>query len=294
MSKDSKGILITLLAALLFGMFPSCARLFYADGGNQITFIIVTTFSRMFFLVSAAVLQGGKFFPSRSDTKEALKGGLCQALSATGVLTAMLYLPGAVVMCILFTHTLMLLLLYVIKKEIPLTFHILICTCAALLSLTVILDVWNTETHFSLIGFTFAFGAAAVTVFRMYVYQQQTKKREPMIVGAENFIFSLLFTLLLLMYESPVMPEHSMSYVYLLIASVSMGIGTICMFYGISLLGSFKFSLLVKIEPLFTLIYGVILAKEYLKFSQTLGVVGLVASLMAFQWFEMNKKQKKI
>ena len=55
------------------------------------------------------------------------------------------------------------------------------------------------------------------------------------------------------------------------------------MFYAISLLGSFDYSLLSKIEPVFTALFSFLLLGEILKPLQYLGMVIVLGSLAMYQ-----------
>ena len=106
------GIFVTLATAVAFGAYPPATRAVYADGGNAVFILLVTTFARALALYLFCVLLHKPIFKTKKDTKIAIIGGFFQALSVLGIFSALTYLPGAVVIIIVFTHTLMLLFLW--------------------------------------------------------------------------------------------------------------------------------------------------------------------------------------
>ncbi len=288
-SNRSTGISIAVLSAVAFGLYPPMARLVYADGGNQTLVILVTTFARAFSLGGFCVLTGRRLFTSKSRLRLALNGGFFQAVSIFGIFSAMRYLPGAVVIVLIFTHTLMLMFFLAWKGHLKIYASTILTTLTALAGLSLVLDLWVNVRGLSVIGVLFGLMSAVATMSRLYAYQEQTKQQDPAVVGAENFLFAFLFVLPFFFLEAPILPAHPQSYVHLLLACISLVLGTFGMFYGIALLGSFRFSLVIKLEPLFTTLFGVWLAGEYLQRSQYAGIVILISSLIAFQVFDSRR-----
>ena len=106
------GIFVTLATAIAFGAYPPAVRAIYADGGNAVFILLVTTFARALALYLFCVLFHKPIFKTKKDIKITIIGGFLQALGIFGVFSALTYLPGAVVIIIVFTHTLMLLFLW--------------------------------------------------------------------------------------------------------------------------------------------------------------------------------------
>jgi drug/metabolite transporter (DMT)-like permease len=66
------------------------------------------------------------------------------------------------------------------------------------------------------------------------------------------------------------------------------------MFYGIALVGAFQFSLMVKLEPVFTALFSWVVLSEVLNFSQYFGMLLVVGSLIAYQYYEAKNATKKM
>lgn len=278
-----KGILVSLFAAMVYGVYPPMARLVYADSGNESLVILATTFARAIFFLGFCFFSGKRIFRDSKNLSLAVIGGFFQAVSIFGIFFAMKYLPGAVVIVLVFTHTLMLMFFLAWKRELTIHRYTLFSTLSALFGLSLVLNVWGKVGNLSVFGVVLGVVAAVATMSRLYAYQSQTKDTHPAVVGAENFLFAALFVLPIVFYDFPRLPVHAVSNIFLLYACLSLGAGTFALFYGISLLGSFRFSLVIKLEPLFTTIFGVWFAGEHLFESQYAGIGILIASLLAFQ-----------
>ncbi|MFH1158603.1 MAG: DMT family transporter [Pseudomonadota bacterium] len=287
------GVSIAIAAAVAFGAYPPAARAVYADGGNAVFMILVTTFSRALTLNLFCLLLHKPVFKTKKDIRTALTGGFFQFLSISGILSALAYLPGAVVIVIVFTHTLMLLFFMAWRGEIKITAQTLVTTLAALGGLSLVLNIWQQqEQHLSYLGMGLAFMAAVAAMSRVYVYGHLTKTRNPAIVGAEAFLIAAAFTLLVLFFKMPHAPASFAGYGWASLGCLSLILGTFGMFYGISILGSFNFSLLLKLEPIFTAIFSVVLINEVLSWHQYAGMLVVIASLIVYQYIDYKKRPK--
>jgi drug/metabolite transporter (DMT)-like permease len=106
------------------------------------------------------------------------------------------------------------------------------------------------------------------------------------IVGAQVFAYASICSLAVMFWQWPVFPVSIVGFTYLALCVISLGLGSICMFYGISLIGSFKFSLFTKLEPVFTCLYSYMIISETLHPSQYLGIGLVLGSLIVYQLLE--------
>lgn len=284
------GILIAVASAVAFGLYPPAARAVYADGGNAVFVILLTTFMRALALALFCAATRRRLFKTLSDTRQAASGGFFQALSILGIFASLQYLPGPVMIIIVFSHTLMLLFFLAWKGEVRLDASTVAVTVSALAGLALVLDLWSVKETGSLIGMALAFMAALATVSRMYIYGRQTRERNPAVVGAETFIFATLFALFVLVAGWPALPQSAAGYLWAGLAAGSLTAGTFGMFYGIALLGSFRFSMFLKLEPVFTSLFSALLIHDMLKGSQYAGIGLVTASLAIFQFLEHRRK----
>lgn len=279
-------LLVPALAGVSFGLYPAAAKLAYIDGANLTFVLSVTTFSRAFALVLFCLCTGKVLLPKRPQWRSTLSGGFFQALSVFGIIASLLYLPGPVTIILVFTHTIMLLLLLAYKGEIKLTAFAIISTLSALFGVSLVVDVWHNLHNLSWIGICLAMLSAFATVSRLYIFGKQVQDINPAVVGARIFSVAFLFLGSLVLFKAPVGPASAAGYIGLAWCCVSLILGTFCMFYGIAIAGSFQYSLMAKLEPMFTALFSFLLLGEVLNPYQYIGMIVVIGSLIGYQYFD--------
>ena len=284
------GILICVISAVIFGLYPPASRGAYQDGANITFVILVTTFCRFAGLYALAFMKKKKIFQDFHEYKTSLYAGIFQALSIIGILGGAFFMPGAVVIIIMFSYSLMLLFFSAWRKEMKLNIANITSTLTALLGLGMVLNIGSDGFSYPLIGIALAFMAAVATFARTYIFGQQSKKaRHPLVTGTETFAVASFLLLLLLFWELPEIPQSSFGGLMTATAALSLTLGSFGMFYGISYLGSYKFSMIMKLEPIFTTLFGIVLIGDVLAIPQYAGIVLVLASLISLQLFDRQK-----
>ncbi len=287
------GVITAILASAVFGLYPATSRAVYADGGNAAAVILATAWARGLGLALYCLFARQRIFQTREDNKQAVIGGFFQACSNLGIFLALLYIPGPLVIIIVFTHTLMLLFYMAWRGEIKLDFLNIATTIVALLGLSFVLDIWHVQAKAHWIGMGLAFISALATVSRLYVYGHQTQVRPPIAVGAENLLVAAFLLLAVALFQAPHFPDTFMGNVYVAESCLSLTLGSFLMFWGISLLGSFQYSLMCKIEPVFTALFSVFLLNEVLGLYQYIGMALVLGSLAAYQIVCQKRRAKE-
>ncbi|HCK32208.1 MAG: hypothetical protein CMH32_06450 [Micavibrio sp.] len=291
--KEVVGILICLISAVIFGLYPSAARGAYIDGANITFVVILTTFCRLLGLYSVSLMRGLKPFEKFSDYKVSAVAGVFQAISIIGILGGAFFLPGAVVIIIMFTYSLMLLFFSAYRGDLKLNIANILSTLTALAGLALVLRIGTHDDSYPLIGILLAFMAAIATFSRSYIYGQQSKNRSPLVIGAESFSVAFVLLLFLILWQWPVMPNNFSGLTMAMLSALSLTIGSFGMFYGIAYIGAYKFSMIMKLEPVFTTIFGIILVGDVLNSSQYTGIALVLISLISLQLFDKQNDAKK-
>lgn len=283
------GVVVALISAIIFGLYPPASRGAYLDGANITFVILVTTFCRMASLYIFALWRDDKPFQNFQDYKISAIAGTFQAISIIGLIAGSFYLPGAVVITIMFSYALLLLVFSVARGEMRLTFANASSTIFALLGLGLVMDIGLDGLSYPVIGIALAFMAAVATFARAYIYGKQSQSRHPITIGAEAFVVAFTILLALCWWQMPQPPETLHGLVMTGLASLSLAAGSFGMFYGIALLGAYKFGMLMKLEPIFTTLFGIWLVQDHLNTSQYVGVACVILSLIALQLFDKQK-----
>ena len=283
-----RALLVPIFTAVAFGLYPAAAQRAYADGANAQLVMLVTTFARAFALIIAAAYLGQTLIPRQSEWRWAISGGFFQALSVAGVLASLVYLPGPVMITLVFTHTIMLLLFLAARGEMQLTKAALLTTLAALVGVSLVVNVWSDLAHIAWRGVILALIAAVASMSRLYVFGKQVEEFNPALVGARVFTATFLFLALSLLFVRPEAPHSSVGWLGIAGACLSLVLGSFGTFYGIALVGSFQFSLMIKLEPIFTALFSLLLLNQVLRAQQYFGMLLVVASLITYQWRRRN------
>jgi drug/metabolite transporter (DMT)-like permease len=285
------GLALTVMCAVAYGFSWPGARASYAHGANNAFVILAVTVTRTLGLLLACLVRGKGLYKTAKDIRLAFTGGFFQSLSLIGSFTAMLYLPAPVAAILLFTHTLMLLFFMAWRGQAHLDAAALVTTVCALVGLGLVLDVRFVPV--SLPGLGLGLMSAVATMSRLYVYGQQTKTRDPAVVGAETFLVALLVMSALALIKTPVPPTDATGYAWVAGTSLVNALGTVGMFYAISLIGAFRFSLFLKLEPVFAALFSALLIGEFLHWSQYMGIAAVIGSLAAYQYMSQRAGRSK-
>lgn len=293
MSQIIKNSLIVLSASVLFGIYPPAARGAYADGANAVFIIMLTTLLRAASMTAFCIVKGHGLFVDREETKIAIRSGFIQACSVIGILGSLVYLPGPVAIVLLFTNTLMLLFFLWLKKELEVNQWLLIATVACLIGISFVVDVWNIHSLGDWRGYVLIMIGAAATASRLYIFGKLTQRKEPIVVGAETFLWAFCFLCLLPFYQMPILPQSISGFGWVFLSAVSLSLGSFAMFYGIAKIGAFHFSLYNKLEPVFGAIFSAILIGEILNLTQYIGMVIVIGSLVGYQLWDYRQRKNK-
>ncbi len=287
------GVVFAFLSALFYGLYPATARALYIEGGDAILLALCMTWVRGLSMSLFCSANGLPLFQTREDRKQALIGGFLQAGSTLSIVLALSYIPGPVAMIILFSHTILLLFFMAWRGEIKLNALNISTTIIALIGLSFVLDVWRSQPGVHWLGMGLAFVTALIAVGRLYVYGQQTETRSPIVVGAESFLVAAVLTLAVLFFQPLRLPSSLAGYAYLIVTCATVALGTFCMFFSIAVLGAFQFSLMSKMEPIFTAAFCALLVNEVLETPQYAGMVLVLGSLVFYQLLCRDQKFQK-
>lgn len=287
--KEWLGILVAIGTAIFFGIYPATVRGAYADGANVVFIILLTTFFRTASTVAFCKLKGYKLFQSKTSVKTALNNGLFQTATIIGILGGMAYLPGPVVITILFSSTIMIYAFSVINGDEKPNALTLICVLSALAGLALSVGIHHNLDGLTFMGIGLSLMAAISTATRLYRYSQLSKQSHPIIIGAETFTFTLLFCCALMLYELPILPTTTQGWAFSFISATTLAIANFGMFYGVSMLGAFRYAFISKLEPIFTTLFAFLIIHEALSPLQYCGIALVVISLTAYQALNSRK-----
>lgn len=284
MPKAHVGLALAVFSAMVYGFCPAPARAVYADGANPSFLVFMSVLCRALLMGGTCYAKNLPLFGPQTNWKRTIGSGFFQALSIFGIMGSLVYLESALTWIIMFTYPLMLLLFQGWRGEAKLTKLTVGLTLLAFVGLTFVLDVWHTNSDLNWVGLGLVSMGAVATASRTYIYGKQMTTMSPFVVGAENFIVALVFLLVLAVLKPPVPPQTFEGALWAAVSITSMTVGAFCVFYGISLMGSFRWSLLSKMELIFVTLFSTVFFDEVLKTSQYAGIAVVLGSLVVYQF----------
>lgn len=287
--QEKFGTVLCLGTAVIMGLYPPMAKLAYEDGAN-ITFVVLfTTFIRFIALYGFTKWQKHKLFLTARDKKLSFWAGLFQACSVIGILGATYFIPGSIVIIIMFTYSLMLLFFSAWRGQYQLNAINISMTFIALFGLAMVLDIFYGENQLNAAGLILAVMSAFATFSRVYIFGIHDKNKSPAVIGAETFMVAIVILGVLSFWQTPIAPETLYGWTMISISALSLAIGSFGIFYGVALLGAFRFSMIAKLEPIFTALFSLLLLSEVLSLTQYGGMLIVISSLLLLQVFDKQK-----
>ena len=286
------GVMLAFVTAGVYGFYAPASRAAYAEGVNAALLVYVSIFFRSSFMSLYCWHKGLPLFASKSDRQSIILGGVFQALTVVGVIGGLAYMSGPLVTIILFLFPLMMFVYMIARREISPSFLSLFSVLGALGGMSLVLDVWETETSVSLAGCSLALLAAVSTAIRLRIYGKQLETKSPIVVGAENFIVAFVMLLPFLFWKEPALPQTLAGYGWVALSVVALVLGAFGMFIGLAVTDAFTWGLLSKMEPVFVALYSALLIDEVLRTSQYAGIGIILFCLMLYQ-YGMREKNRK-
>lgn len=277
MRKENLAAILLVLSAVCYGLYPSFAKLTYIYNGTISTLIVVSIFCR-----SLILLISLKFFQKDIEKrlfkidKLTLIASTMQALTMGGIFLALKFVSPGVMITIVFTHTTLILFYKILKKDICLSTITVSTTLSALFGISLIVNLYNGFENVNLIGIGLSFLGAICTATRFIIFEKLSKKYSSLEVGFKVMTIAGIISLLSFTYE----PFSTNGIWYIILSGITLGIGTFFTFYAFSLVNAFKISLLLKLEPAFTILYSYLLLNDKLLSVQYLGIAIVLLSIL--------------
>lgn len=283
-----KGIVAVMISAIVFGSMPLMAKTVYQEGGNAVTL----TFLR--FLIVLPILY---FFVSRNKrisvkvTKEELKKLLIVGTFGYGGTALTLYMSynyidSGIATTLHFVYPVLVILTYVILFKYPAS-NIKLLSVS--LTLVGILLLNNSGGEISLIGVSLAFGSAITYSFYVIFLDRS---------GLKN-MNPLKMTMYLCMIASVMMLIFGLSTGSLIISMSPLGWGVsillsilvaflgVSLFQiGVALIGPESTSILSTLEPITSIVIGVMVFNEIITVRMIFGFVAILAAVLIITAFD--------
>lgn len=274
------GIGLLLIAGLGFTSSLLLANMTIKHGidvntSNAVRYLLA---SALLWTWRAAAGNPQKIMPRERNT--ALGLGMAVFLMGAGYLGATQYIPVSLAVLIFYTGPFFVIIISRFTENEPITILRLTAICVAFCGLILIMGV-RTTGPLPIRGILLAFAAAIGMAAFVTVSSLTVRKASPQAVNLYSlFGGTLLFGLFLLIMGGP-SGTITLSVALKLIGSgLSIAIGYITFFLGLKIIGPVRASLLLNVEPVYTIALAALLLGERLSYNQLIGAALVIAGII--------------
>lgn len=279
MTKEHRGSIYAILSGFLYGFIG-----YFGISAMNGHMSASTMLFWRFFISSCVILI--VLFPQLKKPTDTFKqmlsafltGLVYYGLSTLLYFLACHYISSGLSMVIFFTYPVLIMLInfFVYKQAIPKVYYLAIAVI--LLGMSFLVDM--NELSFNLWGILF--GMISAFFYACYIIASKRNSLSPnmstLMVCLGCMVTSLIVSLT---NHSLVLPSSSTVWLHLFgIAIVATVIPILLMLYGLKYISSEKASILSVLEPVFVVIFGILLLGESLRFLSAVGIVLILAGAL--------------
>jgi len=272
------GMLLTSVTA--FSLNILIIKMAFEDGldvktANAVRYIV--TIIILFFFLK---IRGKQLTLLPKERYPALALGITVFMIGVGYISATQYIPVSLAVLIFYTATFLVAVISRFTENEPITFIRLIAIIIAFIGLALALDVYSVS-GLNWRGIAFAFLAAIGYASLVSIGSHTMRTADPqalnfhcLAAGTVLFVAFLLFT------GGPAKFVTQAGWLKLCVSSLTLGIGYVTFFAGLEIIGPFKTSMLMNMEPVLTIILATILLDERLSSLQLVGAGFVIGGIV--------------
>jgi drug/metabolite transporter (DMT)-like permease len=289
-----EGILYVILSALLYGIAPIFVKNIYVSGVG----VLLTVFFR--FLVVCVCLFPSVWFSKLGKefgqvSKQQIQQYALLGIMYLGVigfyLGSLKFLPVALAVLLMYTYPLLVFLYNRLVLGIKFGNISLICLFGAIVGMWLLLGV--EMSNISLMGIMLALGASLSFAGYVILSKSQMSTSNTMVLALYANLFSLGVILSIWVGFSDRVINFSLNTVGYMLALgvVSTVLPYLLFLRGLKLLGSGQSSVLAMLEPLFSIVFGILFLAESISWIQAVGGFILFGGSMVLAFLPEKKSE---
>jgi drug/metabolite transporter (DMT)-like permease len=274
------GIGLLLTSALAFTLNILIINMAFKDGldvntANAVRFIV--TIALLFLFLK---IRGRQLKLPPLERYKALALGITIFMIGVGYISATWYIPVSLAVLIFYTYPFFVVIISRFTENEPITIMRLAVIIIAFIGLTLALEIQSVAT-LNWRGITFAFLAAIGCASLVSIGSHTMRTADPQAVNFHCLAGgTVLFVVFLLITGGPANFVTQSGWLKLCVSSLTLGVGYVTFFAGLEIIGPFKTSMLMNIEPVLTVILAAILLGERLSPVQLLGAGLVIAGII--------------
>lgn len=285
-----KGILYTVVSTIIFGITPAIGKLTYSMGNNgiQLSFLRHLFVLPIFFLIVCK--QKLSFRLSHQQIIDVVKVGLGNALTIVLLYSSYSYIGVGSATVLHFLYPLFVCLLNYVLYQQLLNKKQLICLCLAIIGVLCFMDLSSS----SMIGFCLAVLSGIFFAYYMIGMDHTTiRELSPYVFNFYLVLLNVivLFFLSFMTNSFCVLPIEG--YILSFIVSIFTSlIAVVLLQRGIYCLGASTTAILSTLEPITSIVVGILFLKESLSMMKFLGCIFVLLSTIILVKNQENEKIK--
>ena len=274
------GVLLSVFAAFCFGVAPLFAKTLYNDDVDTLTFLALTRVILIAGIGSIVLIKTGRFNIAPHAIRPSIILGIFFLVFSYMHFTAISGMDVGLVTVIVFLYPLVLAALVRIWDRQILSARFIIGLLTALLGLAFAL-MPNNAVQLNIVSSAQAFAAALFIAGYLFLSNRLLQTHDPLVSSVSISIVPALVFLSLASYFGWHFPSDFGGWVILIGCGILITAGQMAFFYAIQMITAVRVSLVLKLEPVITILGAVIFLHESLNIVQYLGIALVIASIFA-------------
>lgn len=273
------GVALAMLSAICFGISIPIAKLTYSYGVDTATYLAATKISQFVIIGTATTILYKTILPARHDYGPIAFLGLL--LLGFGYLhfSAIRFMPVSLVTMIIFLYPIILSAMVMAIHRVRVSRIFVLSLILALFGLFLTLGPGIDE--FNSTGSVLALGAAVLIAVHLFYTDRLLSQSNPLAMSAQvNFLPAIFLSGLSVMNGLHV-PQATGGWLILLLACAVITLGQVAFFISIKLISALRVSLVMKLEPIISVLGAVWMLGEQMSLVQYIGVFMVISAIFA-------------
>lgn len=286
------GIFYVILSSIGFGVMPVLVKLAYRGGANPMnTLLLRFTFASLILLVYIKI----KKISLRINLKQGkiifLMGACGYSLTAILVFFAYKYVDVGIAGIILYSYPIMVMILSIIFYKEKIKIKKIMCVLMTFVGITIMVEV-QSGVHISAFGIILVlFAALGYAIYCLGGANKEVKELNNYIVtfylACITAIMGGVIGLATNSFNKPI--ALSAIFIILIIAVVSTVAALMLFLKGVKIIGSTNAAVFSALEPIVSLVLGVIILDEVISVKIIIGTILVIASMLILAKEEVKK-----